>query len=109
MILPLQLLALISFVDRFNKTCSRNATAILSYVFYPEIYLLIVKDFFCILFKLISSRNVVIFRDLSLRRKAGCRELWKWLDVSIRIAQSIVGYNRITAGGSLAYTALVTF
>lgn len=30
-------------------------------------------------------------------------ELWKWLDVSIRIAQSIVGYNRITAGGSVVY------
>lgn len=35
-------------------------------------------------------------------------ELWKWLDVSIRIAQSIVEDNRITAGGAW-YTVLVTF
>lgn len=35
-------------------------------------------------------------------------ELWKWLDVSIRIAQSIVEDNRITAGGTW-YTVRVTF
>ena len=35
-------------------------------------------------------------------------ELWKWLDVSIRIAQSIVEDNGIIAGGTW-YTVRVTF
>lgn len=41
-------------------------------------------------------------------RPSSVAELWKWLDVSIRIAQSIVEDNRITAGGAW-YTVLVTF